>query len=384
MEEEKNLKGLEEKRAELQERATEILEKAKKETRAFTDEESKEFDEIEKEIEKIDKTIEAEERARNFEIKKGKKKMEEEKQENREEKELRCFANFIRGKVEERADVNMTQTENGAVVPSSIANKIIEKVVDMCPIYSMADRYNVKGTLNIPYYDEETQKIECEYAEEFTDGTSTSGKFASISLGGFLARALTKVSKSLMNKTDFDLVSFVVKKMGQAIAKFLEKELLFGTAGKITGLNSGVTQEVRAASATAITTDELIDLQETIPDVYQAGAIWIMNKATRTVIRKLKDSDGNYLLNKDMTAKWGYTLLGKPVYTSDNMPKMETGKTAIFYGDLEGLAVNVQEEVNIQILREKYAEQHCVGVLGFVEADSKVQDAQKLAKLVMA
>lgn len=382
--EKENLKGLEEKRVELRERATEILENVKKETRAFTDEESKEFDKIEKEIEKIDKTIEAEERARNFEIKKGKKKMEEEKQENREEQELRCFANFIRGKVEERADVNMTQTENGAVVPSSIANKIIEKVVDMCPIYSMADRYNVKGTLNIPYYDEETQKIECEYAEEFTDGTSTSGKFASISLGGFLARALTKVSKSLMNKTDFDLVSFVVKKMGQAIAKFLEKELLFGTTGKITGLNSGVTQQVTTASATAITTDELIDLQETIPDVYQAGAIWIMNKATRTVIRKLKDSDGNYLLNKDMTAKWGYTLLGKPVYTSNNMPKMETGKTAIFYGDLEGLAVNVQEEVNIQILREKYAEQHCVGVLGFVEADAKVQDAQKLAKLVMA
>lgn len=382
--EKENLKGLEEQRAELQERATEILESAKKGTRAFTDEESNEFDEIEKEIDKIDKTIKAEERARSFKIEKGKKKMEEEKFENKEEQELRCFANFIRGKVEERADVNMTQTENGAVVPSSIANKIIEKVIDMCPIYSMADRYNVKGTLNIPYYDEETQKIECEYAEEFTDGTSTSGKFASISLGGFLARALTKVSKSLMNKTDFDLVSFVVKKMGQAIAKFLEKELLFGTTGKITGLNSGVTQEVTSASATAITTDELIDLQETIPDVYQAGAIWIMNKATRTVIRKLKDSDGNYLLNKDMTAKWGYTLLGKPVYTSDNMPKMETGKTAIFYGDLEGLAVNVQEEVNIQILREKYAEQHCVGVLGFVEADAKVQDAQKLAKLVMA
>lgn len=384
MEEEKNLKGLEEKRADLEERATEILENAKKETRAFTDEESKEFDDIEKEIEKIDKTIQAEERARNFEIKKGKKKMEEEKQENQEQKELRCFANYIRGTVEERADVNMTQTDNGAVVPSSIANKIIEKVIDMCPIYSMADRYNVRGTLNIPYYDEKTQKIECEYAEEFTDGTSTSGKFTSISLGGYLARALTKVSISLMNKSDFDLVNFVVKKMAQAIAKFLEKELLFGTTGKITGLNTGVTQKVIAASSTAITSDELIDLQETIPDVYQAEAIWIMNKATRTIIRKLKDSDGNYLLNKDVTAKWGYILLGKPVYTSDNMQRMETGKTAIFYGDMEGLAVNVQEDVNIQILREKYAEQHCVGVLGFVEADAKVQDAQKLAKLVMA
>ena len=109
-----------------------------------------------------------------------------------------------------------------------------------------------------------------------------------------------------------------------------------------------------------------------------------MNKATRKAIRKLKDGEGNYLLNKDASARWNYTLLGKDVYTSDNMPEMAAGKTAIYYGDMTGLAVKVSEDVSIEVLRETKARQHLVEVLGFVEVDAKVQDEQKIAGLKMA
>jgi HK97 family phage major capsid protein len=129
--------------------------------------------------------------------------------------------------------------------------------------------------------------------------------------------------------------------------------------------------------------DELIDLQEEVPDVYQAGAIWIMNRATRKAIRKLKDNDNNYILNKDATAKWGYTLFGKDVYTSNNMPTMAAANVVIYYGDMSGLAVKVSEDISIEVLREKFATQHVVGVVGWLEADAKVENAQKIAKLVM-
>lgn len=54
-----------------------------------------------------------------------------------------------------------------------------------------------------------------------------------------------------------------------------------------------------------------------------------MNKATRTAIRKLKDNEGRYILNPDATAKWGYTLFGKPVYTTDSVSAIASEKTAI-------------------------------------------------------
>lgn len=357
-----------------------IVNKAKLETRAMTEEEKTQFETLEKEIAEIDNTIAAETRARGLQIIEEMK--EDKKLETRAELEERAFENYIRGVVEERADVNLTTGDNGAVIPSSIANKIIKKVYDMSPIYQLATRYNVGGTLNIPYYDESTQSITMAYATEFVELESTSGKFTSIELKGFLAGVLTKVSKSLINNSQFAIVPFVVNAMAESIHRWVEGELLNGTTDKVAGLST-VTQKVTAASATAITADELIDLQESIPDVYQAGAIWIMNKATRTAIRKLKDGDGTYLLQKDFNARWGYTLLGKDVYTSDNMAEMEAGKTAIYYGDMSGLAVKLSEEMNIEVLREKFATQHAVGIVGWIELDSKVENAQKIAMLVM-
>lgn len=375
----RSMPTLVEKRNNLLDEMDNLLKGAKEETRALTDQESTRFDEIKSEIAGLDKTITALDEARSLDKKLPAKQAE---QRTPEEAETRAFDNYIRGLVEERADVNLTVGANGAVIPSSIANKIIQKVYDISPVYQLATRYNVGGTLSIPYYDESAGTIEMGYADEFAELESTSGKFGSIELKGFLAGALSKISKSLVNNSQFDLVSFVVGKMAESIAKWIENQLLNGTPNKVTGLST-VTQSVTAAAATVLTADELIDVQEEVPDAFQGNAIWIMNKTTRKAIRKLKDGQGNYLLNKDATARWGYTLLGKDVYTSDNMPGMEAGKTAIFYGDMSGLAVKLAENVSIEILREKYSTQHAIGVVGWIEIDAKVENAQKISKLVM-
>ena len=371
------LKKLIEKRNALLDEMQAIADKAVAETRAFTEQESADYDAKKKEAEELEKTIS------RCQEQRSKTESVPTKSETKEEAEKRAFEQYLRtGNIETRSETMMNVSDNGAVIPASIANKIIDKVVEICPIYSLADRYNVGGTLSIPYYDESTQAIEVAYATEFTDLGSTSGKFISIELKGYLAGALSKISKSLINNSAFDIVGYVVNKVAQAFAKWIEKELLIGSSEKITGL-SNATQIVTAAAATAITADELIDLQESVPDAYQAGAIWIMSKSTRTAIRKLKDKDGNYILNKDATAQWGYTLLGKPVYVSDNMPAMGSGSKAIYYGDMSGLAVKVSENVSIEILREKFATQHAIGVVGWMEIDSKIENQQKVAVLKM-
>lgn len=381
------IKILQEKRAEAQQKLQDIISKAEKEQRSATKEELAEFEKIEKEIEEIDKTIEAEERARKLDIKKNTREKTEETEE-RAQKETNAFADYIRGTLseEKRADVNMTTTDNGAVIPNTIINKIIDKVKEICPIFLLATKYDIGGTISIPYVSSESKsEITMAYATEFSDLESKSEKLSSIQLTGYLAGALSKISKSLLNNSNFDLVNFVVKKMAEAISAFVEKELLIGTDDKITGLRS-VTQSKTTVNATKLTADELIELQDMIPDVYQADARWIMNKTTRTAIRKLKDGQGNYLLQKDFSEdKTGrYTLLGKPVHISDNMPALAAGATTIFYGDFSGLAVKISENPTIEILREKYATQHAIGVVAWLEMDSKVENAQKIAKLTMA
>ena len=375
-------KQLIEKRNALIEEMEKMVEACETETRAFNEDENKRYEEITKELNDLDATLKA---ADELDEKRSYQPIEKpDEAKDRTELEERAFESYIRGTLdlETRADVNLTKSDNGAVIPSSIANKIIEKVKEMSPLFAMATHYNVGGTLTIPSYDESTQKITMAYATEFTTIDSTSGKFTSISLTGFLAGARSLVSKSLVNNSQFDLVPFVVRKMAEAAAYWIENQLINGTTNKIDGL-SKVAASITAASATAVTSDELIDLQETIPDVYQGGCIWVMSKATRTAIRKLKDGQNNYLLNKDATSRWGYTLFGKDVYISDNMPDMAAGKRAILYLDPAGLAVKMTETPSVEVLREKYADQHAIGVICWMELDSKVENTQKIAVLAM-
>ena len=63
------------------------------------------------------------------------------------------------------------------------------------------------------------------------------------------------------------------------------------------------------------------------------------------------------------------------------MPKYEEGKVAVLYGDYAAISVNMRQNIDIKVLREKYATQHAIGIVGWFEFDSKVTDSQKLAAL---
>ena len=380
-----NEKELVEKKNDLITRAEEVLNTAKAETRELTDAEAQELAEIRDNVRRIMKTLELKGEFDKMEgaamEKEGLPKNETEERALNEEKE---FADYIRGVVinNRGTDVNMTLTDNGAVIPTTIANRIIKKIYNICPILERSTKYNVKGKLDLPYYDVSTQTINVAWATEFEDLEASAGKLKTITLTGYLAGALVKISKSLINNSQFDIVSFVVDEMAYSIKRFIENVLLNGS-GSVTGL-SNLTNVKTAASSTAVTSNELILAQGQVKDDYQANAIWIMSTNTRDYLRTLKDNVGRYLLNDDITAPFGKVLLGKPVYVSDNMPDMEAGKNAIYYGDMTGLATKFSEDLSIQVLREKYATQHVVGAVGWIEFDSKVENAQKIVAIKMA
>ena len=391
-----NYKGLVEKKNDLITRAEAILNDAETNKRELTDDEAQELAEIRDDVRKIKEALKI-----HDEIKEEKQELKEEAAEDKaeaqalkeaackEEADRRAFEAYVRGVVlnERGADVDLTKAANGAVIPTTIANKIIAMVYNICPILEKSTKYNVKGKLVVPYYDETSHAITMTYATEFEELTSNVGSFDKVELDGFLAGTLTLISRSLINNAQFNITDFIVERMAYAIKRFIEDQLLNGYAA--TGADSGVTglstlsNSITAAATNAITADEVVRLHDAIKDDFQANAIWIMSPATRTALRTLKSTTGYYLLNDDISSPFGSTLLGKPVYVSDNMSDMGAGKTAIYYGDMRGLATKFSEDMSIEVLREKYATQHAVGVVGWLEFDAKVEDAQKIAKLVM-
>lgn len=397
-------KELMEKKNDLITRAEETLNKAKIEKRELTEAEAAELAEIRDNVRRIVDTMKLEDDFR--EIGKMEKKNDEtpmdgenkevvevkteEQQRAVEEQESWAFENYIRGRViHERAGELTPNTSGsgvglgGALIPQTIVNRIIRKVYDICPILDKSQKFNVKGKLDIPYYPADSNKITVAYQTEFSPLASSSGSFATVELTGFLAGALCKISRSLINNVNFDIVGFVVDEMAYAIKRFIEHELLIGTSGKVTGLST-LTNKITAGSSAVITADEIVRLRDKIKDEFQTNAIWIMSPATRTAIRLLKDNMGRYMLQDDISLPFGTSLLGKPVFVSDNMEDIATGKTVIYYGDMSGLATKFNEEINIEVLRERYADEHAIGVIGWFEFDSKVIDEQQIAGLVMA
>lgn len=387
-------KELREKKNDLMTRYEGVLSKAKMEKRELTEAEAAELAEIRDNVKHIKDTLDAmdfagkedkkEEAPTKAEVEVEKEVQETRELEKRAADERKAFEAFLRGKVNERAN-NLTPAEGSGqvLIPTTIAREIIKKVYDISPILDKSQKMNVKGNLKIPYYDETNTAITVAYANEFEELASNVGSFTTIELTGFLAGTLSLISRSLINNSQFDVVGFVVDRMAYDIHRFIEGELLNGTSGKVTGL-SNLTNTMTAAAGTAITADEVIKLKDNIKDVFQNNAIWIMSPATRTALRLLKDDVGRYLLQDDITSPFGTTLLGKPIYVTDNMPDMAAGKTAIYYGDMTGLTTKFSEDMNIEVLREKYATQHAIGVVGWLEFDSKVNDAQKITALKMA
>lgn len=374
------LKSLIEKRNSIVEEINNLFKGAETEKRALTEDEQATFDAKNAELKALDKTIESAREARSLTVMDDETpKTPEEKEEKRsvEETETRAFETYLR---EQREAANMTKGANGVVIPTTIANRIIDTVKQVAPIYAMTTKFNVKGKLQFPVA---SGSITTGYQEEFTDIASSAVTFTNVELDGFLIGALSKVSVSLINNAQFDIVSYVVNKIAQSIAEFLEKELIKGsTTGKIKGITDTAYEghgvvKVETATKDVLTADDLIDTQAALKMNVQDGCAWLMNQKMLTKVRKLKDGNDQYILNPDVRTGFGFQLLGKQVMISDEMPD-----DTVVYGNWSAMYVNIHEDINIRQLNEVYAAQHGVGFVAWAELDAKLVEQDKFAKLV--
>ena len=396
-----NLKYLSEQRVENQEQMQKILDKAKVEKRALSQEEIAKFNELKKLIEEIDATIKAEDEARKMEMEETPEEKAP-KESDDVNKQERAFVDFIITGEEKRANSpGMSYGSNGAIVPTTIAKKIIEKVKELSPIYEKVEKFHTKGTLEIPVYsadssvDSPTGDVNVAYqGDEFTALVAGQGKFTSVELKGYSHGALSVISRKLLNNSDINITSFLTNKIAQAFADFWERELLVGTGasnnhmtGAISTTNLVATGNTTYTAANAAKIDNLISLQLAIPQQYQKNAMWIMNKAVFTELRKLKDGNGSYYMayGKGLTGGFDWEFLGKPVYISENMPEATVANNIpVLYGDFSGMAMKISQDLEIQLMREKYIDKNAIGIVGWAECDSKIQNNQMIAGLKMA
>lgn len=365
----RSMPSLVEQRNNLIQEAEALVEKAKTETRSLDDQEITRFDEIKTEVTKIDKTIQAEEEAEGMATKSAKTPEQEEQRALDEEK----FLKYIKG--DTRA---LDVASNGAIIPTNIADRIITRVKELSPIYSRCTVFNVGGDLDFPSFD--SNSIVTSYVADLQELTAQNGNFTSRKLQNFIAGSLVTISRSLMNRQDFDLVNFIVNQMSGSMSNFIERELLMGAGVTgATGVFADGNSTVVTPAGASFTADDLISQQMAIPEAFQGACAWIMSKPTFLSLRKLKDQNGTYLLNPDIRTGFGWTILGQPCFISENAPN-----NAIAFGDFSGMYVKLAQNVEIQVLNELYATRHATGVVGYTEFDSRIIEDQKISVMELA
>ena len=140
---------------------------------------------------------------------------------------------------------------------------------------------------------------------------------------------------------------------------------------------------VTAGSATAVTIDDVINLVYSLKAPYRKNAKFLMNEATVSLIRKLKDGNGNYLWQPSVQAGQPDKILGYDVFTTPFAPTIAGGALAIAFGDFSNYWIGDRGGRTVQRLNELYATNGQVGYVATERVDGKVilPEAIKLLKM---
>ncbi|HEX3017451.1 MAG TPA: phage major capsid protein, partial [Caproicibacter sp.] len=179
-----------------------------------------------------------------------------------------------------------------------------------------------------------------------------------------------------LNDSVFNLESYIATEFARRIGVKEEESFFIGDGtGKPIGIfaaTGGAELGVTAASATAITLDEIMDLFYSLKTPYRKTATFMMNDATVKAIRKLKDSNNQYLWVPSVTAGTPDTLLNRPIATSAYVPAIAAGNKTIAFGDFGYYWIADRQGRSFKRLNELFAATGQVGFMATERVDGKL------------
>ena len=288
------------------------------------------------------------------------------------------FWNVMRSKAPMPQVVNALQvgvdSEGGYLVPDEYERTLVEALEEENIFRKLARIINTSsGERKIPVV---ASKGTANWIDEEGPYEESDDTFAQVTIGANKLGTTIKVSEELINDSVFDLEAYIAREFARRIGAREEDSFFNGDGvGKPLGIlaeTGGAEVGVTAASATAITADELMDLFYSLKAPYRKNAVWVMNDATVKAVRKLKDQTGQYLWQPALTAGTPDTLLGRPVYTSAYMPAVAAGAKSIAFGDFKYYWIADRQGRSFKRLNELYAATGQIGFVGSQRVDGKL------------
>ena len=267
-----------------------------------------------------------------------------------------------------------SDTEGGYLVPDEYERTLVEALQEENIFRSLAHIIRTaSGERKIPVVSSKGTASWIEEGGAFPESDDT---FGQVTIGAYKLGTTIKISEELLNDSVFDLENYIAREFARRIGTKEEEAFFTGDgSGKPLGVladKGGAEIGVTAASATAITSDELLDLYYSLLSPYRKKAVWVVNDSTIKAIRKLKDNNGQYLWQPGLIANAPDTILGRPVKTSAFMPSIAAGAKSIIFGDFNYYWIADRQGRTFKRLNELYATTGQVGFLASQRVDGKL------------
>jgi HK97 family phage major capsid protein len=292
-------------------------------------------------------------------------------------------------KFEGRAQ-STSNSAGGYTVPVTLANFIVRSMLMWGPMYDEALCTVITTSsgeqINIPTIDDTAVTV-----AKHTEGTAlTDDGSKDVTVGQKVLNAyvfdttFVKWSMELAADSNFNWEQLLGELLGERLGRRANVELTTGDgSGDPNGIVTASSLGVTAAASTALTTDELMDLQHSVDPAYRASpkARWMFNDGSFKAVRKMKDGNGQYLWDPGISGGPGPSLLGKPYSINQAMASIATGNKPIVFGDFGKYYVRKVGAPIVGVMRERFWPD--LGIAGLIRLDGELGDTAAVKHLLM-
>lgn len=283
-----------------------------------------------------------------------------------------------------------TDNLGGYLVPQEFSNELDMASEFTGEVERLAKKLNTAGGGLLDYPTLNDTATDANLVSEAAAVTVQDMTFGNKQLSAYNYSSLVKVSQQLLQDSAFDLNAFLVEAMGERIARATNAAFTTGTGssqpqGIITGSVAGKT----AASATAITADEILDLIYSIDPSYRNKPTFGLMAHDNVIaaIRALGIGSSNDfpVFIPSMSAGEPDRIFGVPVYCNNDMESsIATGKKTLLAADFSKFVVRNAGGIQMLRLNERFADELEVGFVSWKRSDSAVLDSRAVKHLVQA
>lgn len=289
--------------------------------------------------------------------------------------------------------ITTTDSLGGYLVPEGFGDEIITTMKHYSGMLQASNIYRTATGNPVPFPTlDDTSNTGARIGEGAADTVSdlTYG-VKNLNAYTYTSRVI-KWSYELLQDGAFDLPGHTRDVGAERIGRILNQELTSGTGssqpnGILTAASTGET----AASTSAITRDEIVDLIHSVDRAYRnaGNTALMMHDSTLAAIRKLAfgsaDDRPLYQAGNAQLGEPG-TIEGQPFVINNDFDELSDGAASnvIAFGDWSKYYVRIANDIQLVRLDERYADERVVGFFMYMRADGELMDAAAIKLLTLA